>query len=344
MRGTEFLGLFKYLILFLSASILFAQEFPDEKIDRILKNGISDILNQKYDEAELSFKHLAKEYPANPLGLVYQAAVEIAKSVDYGEKFNSSKITGLLIAAEKLSDSLNSNNPDDKWNMYYAALISGYNAYYYALSENYLVAFSEGFSSINKFQDLLENDKKFYEAYTAIGTYRYWKSRKTDILNVLPFFEDDTGEAIKLIKAAAENQNYSRHLALNSLIWIYIDKKQFKDAVKIARDELKSFPESRFFKWGLARALEDINKDEAVLVYQEILNSHLGRKNSNSYNEIVLRHKIAMLLHDSGKNVQAMEYCREIFKTKVTSEFVKSALEDRMERVKELWEELLSSQ
>jgi tetratricopeptide (TPR) repeat protein len=164
-----------------------------------------------------------------------------------------------------------------------------------------------------------------------------------DVLNFLPFSEDYSGEAIKLLQYAANADTYNKHLAMSSLMWIYIEENKSREAVKIAKNELKKYPESRFFKWGPARAYEDINKEEAILTYQDILNSHMSRKNSNGYNEIILRHKIAMLLYSVGKKDAALEYCREILKTKLTSEYVKKRLEDRLQRVQELWDEILSS-
>lgn len=335
---------YKYLIfLVYFAGFLFPQKFPDPEIDKELTEGVSLILNQKYAEAEDIFDRLDRAYPFNPLGKIYLSAVEIARSVDYGEPFNNSRITYLLEEAESLSDSLLDSDGENVWYKYYTALTSGYLAYYYALNENYLVAFSEGLKSIKKFNECLESDGSFYDAYIAIGTYRYWKSKKTDVLNFLPFYDDDTGNAIGLLKKAIDNNTYNNHLAINSLIWIYIEEGKSREAIRLAKEELKKFPESRFFKWGLARAYEDVDKEEAILTYQDILNSHLSRSGSNGYNEIILRHKIAMLLHKLGKNDAALENCRVILNTEINSEYVRTRLEDRLKRVKELWDEMLSS-
>ncbi|MCK7524852.1 MAG: hypothetical protein MZV64_48225 [Ignavibacteriales bacterium] len=45
-------------------------------------------------------------------------------------------------------------------------------------------------------------------------------------------------------------------------------------AVKVAELALKDHPKSRIFKWGLARAYENIDPVKSISLYQEILNSY----------------------------------------------------------------------
>ena len=80
--------LVRYSILFFILIILFvdfvpAQNFPDQKVDSLLKTGIRKIINQEYFKAENIFHQLNRDYPDLPFGKIYLAACRIAKAYDY---------------------------------------------------------------------------------------------------------------------------------------------------------------------------------------------------------------------------------------------------------------------
>ncbi len=62
-------------------------------------------------------------------------------------------------------------------------------------------------------------------------------------------------------------------MAEYSLVWIYIDYEEPEKAVELASKSIDEYNDSRFFKWGLARAYNDIDKKKAILVYSDILKS-----------------------------------------------------------------------
>ena len=221
MQETERLGRYSgfiSLLTFLFFHSVFPQEYPDKTIDSLLKSGINDIINQKYTEAESKFTLLDKNYSGLPLGNIYIAAVHIAKAFDYGEEYDTDFIESHLESAKKTSEKLLSSDKNNLWYNYFTALTEGYIAYFDALKENWLSALSTGISSISGFEDCLNIDDKFYEAYIAIGTFEYWQSRQMDFLNGLPFYEDRTKVGIENLRTAAESASYNSYLAINSLI------------------------------------------------------------------------------------------------------------------------------
>ena len=68
----SFLSLILYLILI---NPTFAQDFPIQRVDSLLKSGIMNVVNQDYAEANKYFKQLVSEYPELPLGKIYLAAM-----------------------------------------------------------------------------------------------------------------------------------------------------------------------------------------------------------------------------------------------------------------------------
>ena len=323
------------LLLVISVNI-YSQEYPDGSVNSLLKSGIENIINQNYSQAKSEFEKLNSKYPDLPFGKIYLAAVEIARSYDYGEGYNGDVILKYLNTAKDQSEKLLYKYPEDIWNHYFLGLTEGYISYYEGLNGSWLTSLKEGINSASNFEECLKRNPDFFEAYSGLGTYKYWKSAKTKFLSWLPFVHDERDEGISYLEKAIDKSSYNTYLAVNSLIWIYIDKKNFDDAINISERALKEYPNSRFFKWGLSRAYEDIDKSKAIKSYYEILNSYPNLNGMNHYNEIVLKHLIAQLYEKLGEKSKALKLCNEILSIKNLSEFVKNKLGDRIDRVKEL--------
>lgn len=342
MPGTELLELFKLrsflLFVFYFQAVCFCQVYPDSKVDSLLRTGINSLILQNYIQAENTFAVLNLKYSQLPFGKIYLAAVQIAKSYDYGEDYNESSIDSLLNSAKEQSEKILDENENNIWNKYFLSLSEGYYAYFKALNKDWLSALSEGANALTDFDDITKKDINFHEAYIAIGTFKYWKSRKTEFLDWLPGYKDEKINGINLLEHAIRHSTYNRYLAVNSLIWIYIDQKKNTQAVGLADSALMEYPGSRFFMWGLARAYEDINPKKSIEIYYKILNSL--SHNLNHYDEIVLKHLIAQEYNKLGDKQSAIKICNEILSTKITDENLYSRLKNRLNRVKKLKMEL----
>lgn len=343
MPGTEPSGHFSLKAFSYSAFIFFlytvtyCQTYPDQKIDSTLKYGINQIILQNYSEAGKTFSDLDINYPRLPLGHIYLAALKIARSYDYGTDFDEEAIDSLLLLAKKQSGELLNEN-DNIWNRYFLSLAEGYLAYFKALSGDWLNSLSEGVDALRDFENLLEQDGNFYEAFIAIGTFKYWKSRKTEFLDWLPGYTDERADGILLLEKAVSHRTYNTYLAINSLIWIYIDRKEYLKAEHIALNALNKYPGSRFFEWGLARAYEETDKQKSIQVYREILNSLPD--NSNHYNEIILKHLMAQQYIKLNEFQEAAKLCDEMLSIKNLDKETRSRLKNRIERVAQLRREL----
>lgn len=330
-----------FFIIFIFLQKNFGQVYPDKSVHLILKSGINLIIDQEYDEAEKLFTQLDKTRKDIPLGKIYLAAVQIAKSYDFEQPYNHELITKYLEGAKKISERLMKSDEKNIWNNYFFALTEGYIAYYDALRESWLQAFSTGMSSVSAFEDCLEIDKDFYESLIAIGSYKFWKSKKTDFLSWLPFFTDEKELGINYLQQAVKHSGYNSHLAIHSLIWIYIEQKEFDKAIKVSELALKDHPKSRIFKWGLARSLENIDPAKSVLLYNEILNSYPVNLKSNKINEVTLKHIIAQQLVKIDKKEEALILCDEILALNGFTKFEFDKVSARLERVKRLKKELI---
>lgn len=334
--------LFFFLVILILLSRANAQVYPDKSVHNILKSGIGLIIDQKYDKAEMLFDQLDKTRKDIPLGKIYLAAVSIARSYDYALPYDHELITKNLDDAKKISERLIKRDEKNIWNQYFLALTEGYIAYYDALRESWLQAFSTGLSSVSAFEDCLEMDKNFYEALIAIGSYKFWKSKKTEFINWLPFIDDEKELGIQYLKDAIKYSGYNSRLAINSLVWIYIEQEDFNEAVKVAELALKNHPQSRIFEWGLARSYESIDPQKSIELYKEILLSYPKDLKSNKINEVTLMHLIAQQLVKINKNDEAVKLCTEILAIKEYSDYELEKINNRLERVKQLRQELIN--
>ncbi len=324
------------ILFFLAQQIGFSQDYPEPRVNALLKDGIIHIINQDYEGAKIFFKALDDEYSNLPFGKIYLAAVSIAESYDYAEEFDSDFIYTNLEEAREQSLNLLDEDEENIWYNYFYALSEGYIAYFNAINESWLSAVSTGMNSISAFEDCLEIDPAFYESYIAIGTFEYWKSRKSEALSWLPFIDDNKSYGIERLITAIDSSSYNTYLAINSLIWIYIDQENYPAAIQTAERALIDFPESRLFKWGLARAYEDVNPEHSIIIYAEILNSYPKWRKSNQVNETILKHLIAQQYVALGDKQKAIELCQEILHEGTIPESSMEKLEDRLERVEEL--------
>lgn len=328
-----------FIIIFIFFSNLFPQNFPDSTVHFLLTSGINEIIKENYDDAEKIFINLNQSYPNLPLGKIYLAAVEITKSSDFDIPFNNDKIKKYLNDAKNLSEKLLKKNNTDIWNIYFYALTKGYKAYFEALNQNYLSAFSDGLDSYNYFSKSLNIDSNFTEAFIAIGSYKYWKSKKTDFLNWLPFIQDEREIGINYLLKSISKPSYNFHLAVYSLIWIYIDNKESEKVINLFKQIDDNRLNSRFFMWALARAYEDIDKKMSTKIYLQILDSYKKEKNYNRVNEITLKHKIAQNYFRLGDKENTIKYCNDILSYKNLTSYEKDKLNERIKRVKKLKED-----
>lgn len=345
MRAIEFSARFNYLLAFLFLIInfqIFPQRYPDIKVHNLISQGIDQIINQNYQLAFNTFSRLNNEFPDIPLGKVYLASVKIAQAFDYAEEYDKNFIQTNLKDALKQSELLLKRDKKNTWYIYFAGISEATMAYFYALDESWLSAFSYGLSAVNYFEDLIKIDSTFYEAYGVVGGYKYWKSRKTEFLHWLPFFSDEREEGIKLIEREIKHSTYHYYLSVYSLSWIYIDAKNYEAARKLSEAAVKRYPDSRFFLWALARAYQDIDKRKAISTYKKILDSYKPEEIKNPYNEILLKHLMAQQLELIGETKEALRLCNEILQIRNISSFVQKKLGDRLERVKILRDKLAS--
>lgn len=340
MQEIELLVLSKqFLIVFIIFAIpisIYSQSYPDSAVDGLMQSGIDNLAKENYSEAKNVFAKLDSDFPKLPLGSIYLAAAEIDEDYDLGNDYNYELINKYITNAVSISERLYSEDESNIWNNYFMALCYGYKAYFNAIKKNWIPAFTEGLNSKSYFEKCLNLNPRFYDAQIAVGAYLYWKSRKTEFLNWLPFMSNDEKEGIKLIDSAIYHNSYNNYLAINSLTWIYIDSREYSKAKNIAELGLKKSPTNRAFLWGLARAYENININGSIKIYQQVIDSYMRIPNQNHLQEIILKHILAQLYLRIGDKNEALSICNDILSITNLSDRIKGILASRLALVKKM--------
>jgi len=277
------------------------RRYSDPAIDSLLTAGIELTLRQEYDRAQHVFKRIADRFPDNPAGYLYQAALLQSKALDYEELVPEGRFDSLLATAAEKSEQLIARQPELPWGYFFLGTALGNEAF--ALSErgDWFGAVTRGMSSVTNFEKAVELDSLMVDAYTGIGTYFYWKSRKIEFLTWLPFIGDRRERGIELLHRCAEDGIYNRFASMSALVSIYIDAAEYEKAADVAEEALADVPRNRIFLWGLATSLERGNRvQEALGAYRRLLNSIAEDPHPNYYNELVCRLNLLMLAMKSG--------------------------------------------
>ena len=327
-------------VLFLCCASRFSasQQLPDTLLDRLILQGIDLTLRQKYGEAESFFRGVAKQFPTHPAGYLYQAAVQQTRAIDYVIPLDTEPFDSLLEIGEKLSERMIDSGTTSAWGYYFLATTNGYDAYARVERGDWFGGFRKGLAAASDFKNCLEIDSNFIDAFAGLGTYYYWRSRKTEFLNWLPFISDDRPEGIRLLKECIRRGIYNRFVAASALLNIYLDGGRYEDASQVAQDALRAYPSNRVFLWGLAESLSRLGKvKETLETYDILLKSIMADSISNPYSEILCHLNIAKIRLRSNDTTGVETHLRTIsgfasyafpeeLKTRAATKFVEAKM------------------
>ncbi len=325
---------FSFIFLLLFYNTVFSQSYPNPRIDSFIRRIITKITEENYVSADSLARVFKSEYPNITFPYIYDAANEISNDFNNNLKLNNKRIYGALSQAEEIADSLFEADSVNIWNSYQKGLVNGYWAYYEGLKGNYFSAYDYGTNALHYFDKCLSRDSTFSDALIAEGTYEYWISEK---LGWLPFIPDDREHAIRLIYRGIASNSYLHNIGVTSLFWILKNEKRYDEAKNLIINEYKKYPTNRYIISAYANIEKEFNKRSSVVLYKKALEITLNRNEKNRINEIILRHKIAMLLSDLGKKKEAIAECKKILDIRNLTPWESEKLDWRLEKVRELY-------
>jgi tetratricopeptide (TPR) repeat protein len=313
---------------------------PDGRIHALAVRGIDLTWQRKYHDADSVFRIMTREFPDHPAGYAFRAGVMQTKAVDHEMRVDESTFDTLIsISKEKAKVLISAGGEDAKWGYFFLATAEGCDSYARVYRGDWMTGALRGVASSSAFKDAVAQDSMLFDAYAGIGGFYYWRSRKTEYFNWLPFVGDDRPKAFGLLKRTADQGVYNRYTALSMLAAIYNDAGSYDKAVECAQAGLARYPSNQVFLWALTTALEKLGKTkEAVTAYQRLLASLREDGEGSAYNELVCQLNISKLKLDMGDTVRVRENLATILKSRPEDfpSHLKPRLEDKLARAREL--------
>jgi tetratricopeptide (TPR) repeat protein len=310
-----------------------------------MQDGIDLILKQQYTAARQHFRRVAERYTNTPEGYLFQAAALQAQAIDFRQFIDKEQFDSLLDVTRSVAETMIADHPASPWGYYYRGTALGMESYDKMQRGEFLSGYVKGRSAVSSLEKALELDSTFYDAYAVLGTYYYWKSRKTEFLHWLPFVRDDRRKGIEYLRRVVEKGRYQRLAALSNLLWVYIDASEFQQAEALARRALQQYPRHRIFLNGWATALHQQNKyAEALEAYERLLRAIQEDAAPNGYNEVACRVNILSIkasLHDTTQYREHLAALR-LMQQRVFPPYLRQKVEEKFQQARQL-EKLFSS-
>jgi len=278
---------------------------PEDSLKNLVLQGIDFSLNNRFTEAEQIFNQLILYHPQYPIGYFYKAATLQAEMLDAEDFRQEKQFYELTERTIQLADSLQKAGKADGWISFYKGSAFLYRSFMRLKTGHWFSAYKDANRGVANLEAALAQDSLLYEAYLGIGSFKYWKSTKAEFLLWLPFISDQREQGISMIYQAIDKGEFIRYVGRDQLVWILMDKRDYGEALRLARQNHEVYPESRFFKWTLAAAAFHSREWElSRKLYEELLQQVQQLPENNHLNEIECLVKIAEI---SANNQQWQE-------------------------------------
>jgi hypothetical protein len=284
-----FLGLFLPLQLF-------GVNPADEEIRAELNRGIELTINNRFSEALHIYDELIQRFPHHPMGYFYKGATLQAYMLDAENYQQKSEFFRLMEQTIRCADSLKRNDNETAWTLFFEGSAYLYRSFMKSRLGKWFSAYRDAVHGVGWLGSALERDSLLYDAYLGIGSFKYWKSARANFLLWLPFIKDERQAGIEMIQKSIRKGMFSRWIARDQLSWILLDKGDCDEALAIANEDAKTFPQSRFFKWTQAEAAYKCgNYDLSRRIFEKLLIMIRDIPQRNYYNEIYCLTKLAAI-------------------------------------------------
>jgi hypothetical protein len=322
-------------------------KLPDAKMHTLVLEGIDLTWREKYSQADSVLQCVVREFPDHPAGYVYQAGVTLARAMDNEMEVDQARFDSLIDIGKRNANRMIDSGSDRIWGNFFLGTADGSDSYARVYRGDWFGGTRRGLMSVSSFKDAAKMDSTLCDAYAGVGAFYYWRSRKTEYFNWIPFVGDDRPEAFTLLTRSVEKGIYNRFTALSMLVAIYIDAGMYDKAIACCREGLNQYPENRTFLWGLSTACEKSGLwTDAGLAYQRLLNVIILSQDNNHYNEIVCKLNLAKVKTELGDSSGVMGLLNDITKFHESDfpEHLRNRAADKIERAEAMLQKIAHSQ
>ncbi|MFA7229052.1 MAG: tetratricopeptide repeat protein, partial [Melioribacteraceae bacterium] len=259
------------VLLFLNLSVS-----AQSQIQSLIQQGMNQAYNMEFKSAEKTFNRVLELRPNSPLGYYYISKIHFwtyLGSRDQGEYTVFMKFAEL--AQQKVDKALEAD-PKDFQMTYIAGNLASYKAMAQATFNSTVDAFWASKKAVGFFEETLELNPKFYDAYLGLGLFDYAMSFVPDFLKWavnLTGLTSDKERGFRYIKTAFRKGTYDKTEAAFHLSKIYTDYlAEYDSAYTLLQNLSSRYPDNVLFGYQSSIALiKDRQLDRAVQVLNRVI-------------------------------------------------------------------------
>lgn len=276
------------LILIIACTTSISSPTPDSTVADFIYSVQNLLFNDNYQKADSLCADFIAGNKNSPVGYLFRAGALLGEMSDMEEELYTDEIRAQIDTAIILCDNQlpNASGTDAAFLYLWKGHAHAYRSLFESRFGSFTSAIKNGFSAKGDYQRGLEQDSTLYDLHFGLGNYHYWKSVKAGFLRTIGIFSDDTEKGINELKIAADSARYFSEAATNSLIWIWLDRKEYDSAIVIAEKMLLKYPESRTIRWPLAISYFEKGNYERALELFSYLRKYYATEFGNYYNII----------------------------------------------------------
>jgi tetratricopeptide (TPR) repeat protein len=284
-------------VLFISLLISISSFAQNSDFDSRVNDGIKQIYNIKFAEAEKTFRSVMADYPEHPSGRFFLAMIDWWKILldsdneSYDEIFFQ-KLEDVIYQCDQLLD----KNPKDVDALFFKGGSIGFRGRLRAFRESWLKAADDGREALPIVEEAASLDPNNMDVQLGFGIYNYYAdvipSEFPMIKPLMIFFPDgDKEKGIQQLKNTAFNGKFAKYEARYFLMTLYY---RYENNSIIADDYAKllqeDFPDNPVFeKWRGRIAVKRGDYYLADSIFRSVLfkadKNYFGYNRPNSLRE-----------------------------------------------------------
>lgn len=249
--------------------------------------GIEKTIRNDFAGAEALFRELIAAYPDQPAGYFYLGATFQAEMLDAEQYDRLEEFQEAMERCIEVAKALQERDGNDPWPYFFEGSAYLYRSFMDNKQKKMLGAYRNAVRGVHRLEKVIALDSTFYDAYLGVGSFKYWKSSKAKALTWLPFISDERRRGIEMVQTAIQKGRFVKLVGRDQLAWMLLDAGRTEEALELALQNHRLYPESRFFRWTLVEIYYRGERwEEAFRAYGELLQMLRALPQNNHYNEI----------------------------------------------------------
>jgi tetratricopeptide (TPR) repeat protein len=311
-------NLLVFTILIFLTCISFAQK---PNYDSLVKAGINQIYNIKFNDAEKTFQVLKREYPKHPASRFFFAMIDWWKIILSEEnEEQDDRFYDKIDETVDFCDEILDKDPTNVDALFFKGGAIGFRGRLRVMRESWFKAADDGREALPIVEQAAELDPTNVDVKLGFGIYNYLAAvipeRYPIVKPLMIFFPSGNKElGLKQLKEAARIGKYSSFEAKYILItFFYYFENDMQSAEFYSRQLVSSFPDNPVFERWRGRIA--VRKGEWTLadsVFKDIINK--AAKNYVGYNTPMVRREsnyyIGAYLKNQGEFDASLPYFKK---------------------------------